>query len=363
MRNIYKEIKKRRILAAAALLAAALQLMLFGAPTVFGQVGPAPGTDRAVAASGESELMLYPGGMPFGVKFYTEGVLVVGFAGGAGTPSGPAYAAGLRVGDTILKIDGRTVSDAAELTGMIEASGGRTLSLLCRRDGKEFTASLTPKPGNDGKHKSGMWVRDSGAGIGTVTFIVPSTGGFGGLGHGICDADTSKPVPLGRGSVVGVTISGVTKGQPGAPGEIKGYFDPGKTGTVIKNSDLGVFGLYREAPVGKYSGPIPAAGKKEVKEGAAVMLCTLDTGEIGEYSIEIHSIDRAATGGRCFSVRVTDPTLLERTGGIIQGMSGSPIIQNGKLVGAVTHVLINDPASGYGVFIENMYAEMPDVLK
>lgn len=360
MRNIYQKIKKRRIIA-ATLLAAALQLLLSGAPMLQSREFTEP--DCAAASGRGQELLLYPGGMPFGVKFYTDGVLVVGFAGGSGSPSGPAYTAGLRAGDTILKIDGKPVSDAAELTGMIEKSCGRTLSLLCRRDGKEFTAALTPKQGRDGQYKTGMWVRDSGAGIGTVTFIVPSTGGFGGLGHGICDADTGKPVPLGRGSVAEVTISGVTKGQPGTPGEIKGYFDPGKIGTVIENSDLGVFGLFREAPTGKYSNPIPAAGKDEVKEGAAVMLCTLDTGEIGEYSIEIHSIDRSATGGRCFSVRVTDPALLERTGGIIQGMSGSPIIQGGKLIGAVTHVLINDPASGYGVFIENMYAAMPDVLK
>ena len=363
MRNIDQKNKKLRVLT-AALAAAVLALLLPGA-VLAQDAAAAHGMppDCAAVSSDVGEISLYPGGMPFGVKFYTDGVLIVGFSGGAGSPSGPAYAAGLRVNDTIMKIDGKPLSDASDLTDAIKQSGGRTLKLDCRRGGSDFTVELTPKRGRDGQFQTGMWVRDSGAGIGTVTFIVPSTGGFGGLGHGICDADTGKPVPLGRGSVVGVTISGLTKGLPGTPGEIKGYFTPGKEGTVIQNSDLGVFGLYRDTPTGNYSNPIPAAGKNELKEGAATMLCTLDSGEIGEYAIEIHSIDRSAVGGRCFSIRVTDPALLERTGGIIQGMSGSPIIQNGKLVGAVTHVLINDPSAGYGVFIENIYNAMPEILR
>lgn len=359
---IYLMKKKGRTRAAAAVLAlllVSLALMPGASPGGMG----AAGADADLAVASRGELMLCPGGMSFGVKFFTDGVLVVGFSDGTGTSHCPAFAAGLRVNDTILKIDGKPLSDAAALTGAVRASEGRTMRLECRRDGRDFTVDITPKRGRDGQYQTGMWVRDSGAGIGTVTFIVPETGGFGGLGHGICDADTGKPVPLGRGSVVGVTISGLTRGAPGAPGEIKGYFDSGKTGTVIKNSDLGVFGLYREVPAGRYTEPIPAASKKDVKEGSAVMLCTLDTGEVGEYAIEIHSVDRNAEGGRCFSVRVTDRALLERTGGIIQGMSGSPIIQNGRLVGAVTHVLINDPTAGYGIFIENMYAAMPEILK
>lgn len=328
------------------------------------EVGATSGT-RVAVRRGSDRLMLCPGGMPFGVKFYTEGVLVVGFSSG-GAALAPAYAAGVRVNDTIIKIDGKPISDASELTETIKASGGKALSLVCRRDGRadsEYTVTLTPRCGRDGQYQTGMWVRDSGAGIGTVTFTVPETGGFGGLGHGICDADTGKPVPLGRGCVVGVSIGGITRGTAGDPGEIKGYFEANKLGSVIENSDLGVFGLYNEPPVGKYTEPIPAATRDEVKEGAATILCTLDDGEIGEYTVEISAIDRAAEGGRCFSVRVTDPTLLERTGGIIQGMSGSPIIQNGRLIGAVTHVLINDPASGYGIFIENMYNAMPAILR
>ena len=327
MRNIDQKNKKLRVLT-AALAAAVLALLLPGA-VLAQDAAAAHGMppDCAAVSSDVGEISLYPGGMPFGVKFYTDGVLIVGFSGGAGSPSGPAYAAGLRVNDTIMKIDGKPLSDASDLTDAIKQSGGRTLKFDCRRGGSDFTVELTPKRGRDGQFQTGMWVRDSGAGIGTVTFIVPSTGGFGGLGHGICDADT------------------------------------GKEGTVIQNSDLGVFGLYRDTPTGNYSNPIPAAGKNELKEGAATMLCTLDSGEIGEYAIEIHSIDRSAVGGRCFSIRVTDPALLERTGGIIQGMSGSPIIQNGKLVGAVTHVLINDPSAGYGVFIENMYNAMPEILR
>lgn len=296
--------------------------------------------------------MLIPGGMTFGVRFFTDGVLVVGFAEKGDCP---AYAAGLRIGDVVLKANGKALGGAKDLTDTIEKSGGQTVELYCRRDKADFTVKITPTADENGKYKAGMWVRDGGAGIGTVTYIDPKTGAFGGLGHGICDADTGKPLPLGRGVVLGVNISGITKGRVGAPGEIKGYFESSKLGSVIKNTDCGVFGIYSEIPKTAY-GAMPIASANEVKEGAATILCTLDSGQMHEYTVEIYSIDRSASGGRCFSVRVTDANLLAITGGIVQGMSGSPIIQNGKLVGAVTHVLVSDPTAGYGIFIENMLA-------
>lgn len=310
------------------------------------------------AASG-SELLLIPGGMAFGVKFCTDGVLVVGFSEDGGSP---AYDAGLRINDIILSANGRELSGAGALTEIVDNSDGRDVTLLCRRDGKEFSVSVTPEKCADGTYRTGMWVRDGGAGIGTVTFIDPGTGAFGGLGHGICDSDTGKPVPLGRGMVMNVRISGITRGCAGTPGELRGYFEPEKLGAVTGNTDRGVFGLFSKLPEA-YCEAIPAASPREVRSGDATILCTLDDGTIREYTVRLSDIDRSAAGGRCFSVHVTDPVLIERTGGIVQGMSGSPILQNGKLVGAVTHVLINDPTSGYGIFIENMLASMPDGLK
>ena len=297
----------------------------------------------------ETEKYLIPGGMVFGVRFFTEGVLVVGIPDNA---QSPAYAAGVRVNDVILKVDGVKISDAEALSRAVNAGKGKAVELTCCRDGREFSVNVTPRLEESG-YKTGIWVRDSGAGIGTVTFIDPETGLFGGLGHGICDADTGKPMPLGRGVLLGVSIGGITKGAAGDPGEIRGSFKPEKLGAVTSNTDCGIFGIYANVPKSLY-GAMPIAHKDEVKSGEATILCTLADGETHEYKVELSSIDPTAEGGRCFTVKVTDPALIAQTGGIVQGMSGSPIIQNGKLIGAVTHVLVGDPARGYGIFIENM---------
>ena len=301
-------------------------------------------------------LAVYVGGMPFGVKFFTEGVTVVGF-GEVETEGGsvnPAAAAGLRIKDIILQIDGEVLSGASDLTDKIEASGGRTLELLCRRSGKELTLHLTPVYcAAEGRYKTGIWVRDSGAGIGTVTFILPEDGRFAGLGHGICDADTGELIGMRRGIVADVTISTVVRGAAGAPGELKGYFNAGKTGALLGNTVCGVWGILSKLPEG-LGDPVPLGWRADLAEGPAEILCTLDSNRIGRYAVEIRDIKRDCEGPKCFTVRVTDPALLAATGGIVQGMSGSPILQNGKLVGAVTHVLVGDPTTGYGIFIENM---------
>ena len=306
-------------------------------------------------------LTLCPGGMPFGVKFYTDGVTVVGFCH-VDTAKGsvnPAAQAGLRPKDKILKIDGQALSSAADLTRRIESSDGKPLTLCCQRGKKEFETVLTPVfcPA-EGRYKTGIWVRDSGAGIGTVTFILPDTGAFAGLGHGICDGDTGALIPMRRGSVSHVTISSVVKGAAGAPGELKGYFNGGKAGSLLGNSACGVWGMFSEIPDCQ-NDPLPVGLSDEIEEGDAYILCTLDSNKMEKYDIKISNINRDAKGSKCFTVKVTDPDLLAITGGIVQGMSGSPIIQNGKLVGAVTHVLINDPDVGYGIFIENMLVNMP----
>lgn len=320
---------------------------------------------------------VYLGGMPFGVKFYTDGVLVVGFCdvdSPGGVSCNPARDAGLRLRDVILAVDGRRLGSAAELTAAVEHSGGSPLSLLVRRpsaraskggsDGTtEVTVVVTPVlSAAENRYKTGIWVRDSGAGIGMVTFIMPRSQAFAGLGHGICDGDTGELIPMQRGVVTNVTVSGIDRGAAGDPGAIKGYFDPGKTGTLVGNTSCGVFGILSALPAGA-DRLIPVAPRSQVKEGPATLRCTLDDGRIGEYSVTLTGIDPSASGSKCFTLSVTDPALLEKTGGIVQGMSGSPIIQNGKLVGAVTHVLVNDPTVGYGIFLDNMLRDMPDLLK
>ena len=310
-------------------------------------------------------LLLYPGGMPFGVKFYTDGVTVVGFCDvetDGGKKINPAAEVGLKPKDVILKVNGEVLLGASQLTELIENCGGNALTLHCKRGANEFDVSLTPAycPA-ESRYKTGIWVRDSGAGIGTVTFILPDTGAFAGLGHGICDADTGELIAMRRGTVSDVTISSVVRGAAGAPGELKGFFNPGKTGALLGNSACGVWGVFSEIPELDCE-PMPVALHDEIEEGDAYILSTLDSNKIDRYDVKISNINREANGPKCFTVTVTDPDLLAISGGIVQGMSGSPIIQNGKLVGAVTHVLINDPTTGYGIFIENMLnaAQMPE---
>ncbi len=337
----------------------------------------------AAAGAGQSTMpdTVYVGGMPFGVKFYTEGILVVGFCDvdvNSGSKSvNPARDAGLKVKDVIVKINGTVPTNATALTEAVEASGGSPLTLTVKRtvggsavarkgaDRRTTELTVTVKPAfsaSENRYKTGMWVRDSGAGIGTVTFIVPGSNAFAGLGHGICDGDTGELIPMQRGQVTDVTVSGINKGEVGAPGAIKGYFAPGKTGTLLGNTECGVFGIYANLP-STAATKLPVGSERDVHEGPATILCTLDDGQVGTYAVNISAIDPAATGSKCFTLSVTDPALLQKTGGIVQGMSGSPVIQNGKLVGAVTHVLINDPTTGYGIFITHMLEDMPEMLR
>lgn len=306
-------------------------------------------------------LTLTPGGMPFGVRFLTDGVTVVGFCDfeAGGKKVNPAAAAGLKLRDTILRVNGEPLMGASALTEKIEHCGGRELILLCRRGASELELRLKPVWCEaEQRYKTGIWVRDSGAGIGTVTFIIPETGAFAGLGHGICDADSGELIAMRRGTVSDVTISSVVRGAVGAPGELKGYFNPGKTGALLGNSACGVWGVFSDPPEST-ADALPVGLRGELEEGSAEIFCTLDSNRIGRYRVEISNIDRTATGSKCFSVKITDPALIAASGGIVQGMSGSPIVQNGKLVGAVTHVLINDPTAGYGIFLENMLLSMP----
>ena len=307
-----------------------------------------------------SKLKLYVGGMPFGVKFLTEGVIIVGFNEAA--PANPAKAAGLRRNDVIISVNGRKVFSAESLNEAVRQNGNKAMTIEYTRDGKVRSTVLTPANSKaDGSYNLGIYVRDSGAGIGTVTFIDPKTCAFGGLGHGICDGGTGKLIPMQRGSVLDVRINGIVKGLSGSPGEVKGFFNSGKTGTLLSNTDCGVYGILAELPKEIQGEPMSLGLRHSVKEGKAYLCSMLDGTRVERYEIEISEIKRSSTDNKSFVVKVTDKRLIDKTGGIIQGMSGSPIIQDGKLIGAVTHVLINDPTTGYGIFIENMLNQMGDL--
>ncbi len=296
-----------------------------------------------------------PGGMTFGVQLACEGVIIVGIGDvsvGKALKS-PGRDAGLRVSDVIREIDGKAVSSASEVAGAIAASEGEALTLVCERSGERFEATLTPaRSDSDGKMRAGLLIRDGAAGIGTVTYIDPATGAFAGLGHGICDADSGELIPIKRGLVVGVELVGVVRGEPGAPGELRGSFTGTKLGSLLENTERGVYGVLASPPDSAET--IETASLSELREGEAEIICTAKPGEPERYKVAISEIDRSGESLRAFVVTVTDPRLLELTGGIVQGMSGSPIIQDGRLIGAVTHVLVGDPTRGYGIPVEVM---------
>ena len=299
---------------------------------------------------------LIPSGKAFGVKLFTSGAVVLGTTG-VETAEGlcePAKDAGIMAGDVITKAGGAEFKTAQEFTEIVQGSSGRDISISYLRDGEEFTVTVTPvRDIEQGVYRIGVFVKDSTAGIGTITFIDPETLDFGGLGHGIYDSQTGTLMPLGRGAVVDVDIVDIVKSERNAPGELQGDFGKGLKGELWSNSDQGVFGRLKSLPKDSFEA-VPIASRDEVKEGKATIYTTLSGSDVGEYEIEIEEIFSGSGTTKNFLIRVTDPELLEKTGGIVQGMSGSPIIQNGKLVGAVTHVLVNDPIRGYGIFIENM---------
>ena len=291
----------------------------------------------------ESEtLMLCPGGDVFGVKIKQNGVTVVE---AKGVPA-------LRSGDVIISINNRRVTSSADIKEILAKSAGESVTVRALHGGSEIALELRPSL-VEGEYKLGLTLRDAAAGIGTVTFVDPTTGAFGGLGHGICDSETGNVVSMERGEVCGVILGGVHRGESGKPGELCGILTDKTLGTLSKNCECGVFGTVDTSTV-NHKDAIPIAHRSELCEGEATIISTVKNGKTAEYKIKIEDIDRGCTGSKSFKIKVTDPTLIALTGGIVRGMSGSPIIQNGKLVGAVTHVLVANPTEGYGIFIENM---------
>lgn len=294
-------------------------------------------------------------GTPFGVKMFSDGVLVVAFSDqytGLGAEN-PAKEAGLRLGDLIVSAGGRPVRSNEELNQAITAAGGQPLDIVYRRDGNQHTTVLTPvEDVTAGAYRAGVWVRDSSAGIGTMTFLDPANGTFAGLGHAISDVDTGADITLLSGEIVPVTITGCTKGTAGSPGALRGEFSAAAAGTVLANDATGVYGRYIGPAAGQNC---PVLQPQEIALGEAELWTTVQGGAPQRYSVRIEQVNMTSSDpNRNLLVRVTDPDLLAATGGIIQGMSGSPIVQNGRLVGAVTHVLVNDPARGYGIFATTM---------
>lgn len=298
--------------------------------------------------------LLVPGGTPFGIKLLMDGVMVVGITDVDNCC--PAEQAGIEVGDVLISVNDVEISGNTSLRTAIAETEGDPCAVKLRRDGKVQTVSLDPVYcESEGCYQAGLWVRDSTAGVGTVTYYEAGTGEFAGLGHPICDVDTGEIIPLSSGEVADVTIGSVVKGQVGAAGELRGYFTSKKSGGILtENNACGIYGVMHEPS--DSADAIPMARKQEIRTGAAEILCTVSGTEPSRYAIEIEEVDIGSTGTKDMVVRITDESLLEITGGIVQGMSGSPILQNGKLVGAVTHVLVNDPTRGYGIFAERMYA-------
>ncbi|MCR5717555.1 MAG: SpoIVB peptidase [Oscillospiraceae bacterium] len=309
---------------------------------------------KTVRTQPTEEVMLVPCGQPFGVRMLMGGVMVIGFgevASGKGHCC-PAAEAGLEIGDIILEADHTEVHSTGDLREA--AADGSALELTVMRGSTLLDLTLTPVYSLTARCcQTGLWVRDSAAGIGTLTYYDPHTHGFGGLGHPICDPDTGEQIPLGCGEADAVTISGVLRGQAGLPGQLQGYFSAdAPMGTLSCNAGAGVFGTLDKPPQGE---AVPMALQQEIVTGEAVILSTIRDGPPEAFRAEIVSLDYKNSTQNMI-VRVTDKRLLQETGGIVQGMSGSPILQGGKLVGAVTHVFVSDPSQGYGIFAENMYA-------
>lgn len=287
---------------------------------------------------------LIPVGRTVGIKLYTKGLVVTELDDGMA-----AQAAGIRRGDSIMAANGQSVASAQELREAVK--DGSHVVLTVRREGKTAEFLLTPER-IDERWLLGMHVRDNICGIGTVTYVDPDSGSFGALGHGVGNFCGGGLLQLEQGILVASDVTDVQKGKCGTPGALHGAFDASDVrGMVEKNSEHGIFGKISRVPE---NAAVPVAQAGEIRMGEAKILANVDGTAVEEFSVRIEKLYPEAKNGRDLLVRVTDARLLACTGGIVQGMSGSPIIQDGKLVGAVTHVLVNDPTRGYGIFIEHM---------
>ena len=298
--------------------------------------------------SGES-ISLIPGGEVLGIKLKEDSVVV----------ADAKDSRDLKKGDKLLTLDGKEIKSSRDIYDVLSVCGGKDVYLEVMRGEERLTLRVTPKE-EDGSFRLGVSLKSGACGIGTVTFIDPNTKSFGALGHAVCDTESGNIVKSSGGIVTGVILGGVSRGAVGKAGELSGVLTRKVCGFVCKNSECGIFGVLDNYDVSEREA-IPICKKADIKKGEAEIISTVKNGYTERYKIEISDIDTSKDGSKCFKIKVTDPTLIAITGGIVKGMSGSPIIQNGKLVGAVTHVLVANPTEGYGIFIENMLnsAQMP----
>lgn len=309
-----------------------------------------------------------PMGNLIGAKLYTSGVLVVGMSeiqGDDQQKHKPYEGSGIEEGDMIVEMDSKKIANTDELVETVNSSKGKVIQIKYVRNDETITTSIQPIKSEDNEYKLGLWVRDAAAGVGTLTFYEPSTGKFAALGHGIVDVDTGDIINIANGELVTSNLVAIKKGEKGTPGEIKGSIDSGVTiGNISKNTNFGVFGLVSNKNNLNLNGAkeYEVALRSEIQTGEAEIICELENGKKDQYKIEISKIYTSNNyDNKSMMIKITDERLLQKTGGIIQGMSGSPIIQNGKFVGAITNVLVSDPTTGYAIFGDLMVKQMKSV--
>lgn len=306
-------------------------------------------------AAGEK---LVPLGIPAGVRMTAAGVVissVISVDSAAGNVS-PGEQAGLEAGDILQTADGETLSSSEQLAEIVQGSGGEPIRVTGTRDGTEISASVQPVQSSDGgTYQIGILVRDSMAGIGTLTYADPEDGSFGALGHPVSDIDSGALLPLDSGSIIPASVVGVVAGESGTPGELIGTYEFSREiGQLSDNTACGIFGTLTDSTLYQAANAVDVLAEEEIHAGKAEILTCVSGDTPRRYEISIEKVTCDAADDRSMTIRVTDPALLEQTGGIVPGMSGSPILQDGKLAGAVTHVLVNNPARGYGVSAERM---------
>ena len=314
---------------------------------------------KSVTVHHREKKYVVPCGTLFGIRFYAKGAAVIECCDidHDGKMVNPGREAGLRPGDTILSAGGCEIGCCADLERITEQSEGKTIPLLCRREGCDFETEITPA-GANGSYRLGLWIKDSAAGLGTMTFYDPESGAFASLGHGICDDESGGLLELEHAELTSVDVAGITRGSDGCPGSINGYFrDDNALGEATINTECGLYGTLSSPISG--TAPVEIAPIQEVHRGKAQILCTLDGSAPKLYDIEITGVDYDESNKtKNIQIVTADDELLSKTGGIVQGMSGCPILQNGKLAGAVTHVLLTNSARGYGIFAQNMFDEI-----
>lgn len=316
---------------------------------------------ETINKSNDMEIVI--GGEAAGIKLLASGVLVMGFDSietAIGVIS-PAYGVNIQIGDVILQVNGNKIETNKELMTYSEQCEGKELTLKINRQGKEFDILIQPAKSNlDGKYKLGLWVKDSSAGVGTITFYDRKNMTFAALGHGITETKENYILPIVAGGLVKTNIIAINKGEPKKPGDLRGTLTTDLLAQINLNTEYGIYGKMESLEGVSNKKTVDILPKNKIKEGNAKIYCTLNGNTVEEFDIKIERVLLNSTSNKNMVIKVTDKDLLERTGGIVQGMSGSPIVQNGKLVGAVTHVFLNDPTKGYGVFIEKM---LNDVIK